>query len=270
MMHKNQRYNAIMRALELAGSCSVNDLMQRLSVSDETVRRDIKVLEAQGLVNRVHGGVVLPDAKGEADFRKRMNQQPEEKRALAALAARQVRNGDTLMIDSGSTTTYVAQALLGHRDLFVITNGTEIARILGRGTGNRVHVTGGEVRPDDNGIFGETAVAFMRQFRTRLAILSIGAVHRTSGFMDFHLQEAEIARCMIEQSLSTMVVADHTKFSNLAPVAVCGFDRVNMLVCDQSPPPDVARQMAENDGLILSCDRKNEAVETADVEALAD
>ncbi|WMS44600.1 DeoR/GlpR family DNA-binding transcription regulator [Acuticoccus sp. MNP-M23] len=254
MMHKNQRYMAIMRALELAGSCSVMDLASRLAVSDETVRRDIKALEAQGQVIRVHGGVVLPGGSAEADFRKRMNQQPEEKRALAALAAAQVRNGDTLMIDSGSTTAYLAQALLGHRDLFVITNGTEIARTLVRGTGNRVHVTGGEVRSDDNGIFGETAISFMRQFRARLAILSIGAVHAKSGFMNFHLQEAEIARCMIEQSLGTMVVADHTKFSNLAPVAVCGFATVSTLVCDRPPPAEMVRQIAENDGIVLSCE----------------
>ncbi len=250
-MHRNERYRAILRSLELSGSCSVAELTGQLSVSDETVRRDIKALEIEGLVQRVHGGVTLPSGHNEAGYLKRMNFRAAEKRIIADIAMTQVTDGDTLMIDSGSTTAYVAQALLRRRNLFVVTNGAEIARILVRGAGNRVHLAGGEVRHDDNGTFGETAIRFIRQFRARLAILSIGAIHHDSGFMNFHLQEAEVARCMIGQSQATMVVADETKFSTLAPVWVCDFDDVNMLACDTSPPAEVERKIVEAGGLAL-------------------
>jgi len=251
-MHKSARFDAIMEALKKSGSQSVTDLTRQLSVSDETVRRDIKSLAAKGLVERVHGGVVLPNRHIEADFNNRISQSAMEKETIARLAAEHVRDGDTLMIDSGATTAYVARALRNHRDLFVLTNSTEIARTLVSGPGNRVHVAGGEMRRDDNAVFGETAVSFFRQFRTRLAILSIGAIHPIGGFMDYHLQEAEIARCMVEQASSTMVVADYSKFSNLAPVSVCGFDAVGTLVCDRQPPVAISQLIQHHEGIIVA------------------
>lgn len=259
MMHRSARFDAIMEALARSGSQSVADLTQKLSVSDETVRRDIKNLASKGLVERVHGGVVLPNRHIEDDFRRRIAQSAAEKEAIAELAAGEVRNGDTLMIDSGATTAYVAWALRGHRDLFVLTNSTEIARTLVGGPGNRVHVAGGEMRRDDNAVFGETAVAFFRQFRTRLAILSIGAIHPSGGFMDYHLQEAEVARCMVEQAETTMVVADYSKFSNLAPVSVCGFDAVGTLVCDRQPPEAICQLVRHHEGTILAGAREGDA-----------
>lgn len=251
-MHKTARYSAIMRALEEFGSCSVADLTRRLAVSDETVRRDIKALAARGMVERVHGGVLLPDRSGEADFEKRMAQNPEEKKAIAERAAQEIRDGDAVMIDSGSTTAYVARALLRHRDLFIVTNGADIARTLVRGKGNRVHLAGGEMRADDNAVFGETTIGFIRNFRARYAILSIGAVHPEGGFMDFHLQEAEVARAMIQQSSQAMVVADHTKFRNQAPVTVCGFDGVGTLVCDRPPPETLGQRLMHHEAVILA------------------
>lgn len=251
-MHKTARYGAIMRALEEFGSCSVGELTRRLAVSDETVRRDIKALAARGLVERVHGAVLLPDRSGEADFQRRMALNAEEKKAIAARAAQEVEDGDAVMIDSGSTTAYVARALLARRDLFVVTNGTDIARTLARGKGNRVHLAGGEIRADDNAVFGETTIGFIRNFRARFAILSIGAIHPEGGFMDFHLQEAEVARAMIRQSSQAMVVADHTKFRNQAPVSVCGLDSVGTLVCDRPPPQALRERLQHHEARILS------------------
>ncbi|MDQ0313773.1 DeoR/GlpR family DNA-binding transcription regulator [Amorphus orientalis] len=251
-MHKTARYSAIMHALETSGSCSVADLTRRLGVSDETVRRDIKALAARGLVERVHGAVLLPERTAEAEFEKRMALNAAEKAAIARRAAEEIQDGDAVMIDNGATTAYVARALLARRDLFVITNGTDIARTLVRGKGNRVHLAGGEIRASDNAAFGETTIQFIRNFRARYAILSIGAVHPQGGFMDFHLQEAELARAMIEQSTHSMVVADHTKFRTQAPVKVCGLDGIGTLVCDQPPPEPLAEALTHYEARVLS------------------
>ncbi len=251
-MHKTARYAAIMETLEKFGSCSVADLTRRLAVSDETVRRDIKALAARGMVERVHGAVLLPDRSGEADFQKRMAQNAEAKEAIAARAAQEIQDGDAVMIDSGATTAYVARALLGHRDLFVVTNGAEIARTLVRGKNNRVHLAGGEMRADDQAVFGETTIGFIRNFRARFAILSIGAIHPEGGYMNFHLQEAELARAMIQQSSQAMVVADHTKFRNQAPVSVCGLDGVGTLVCNVQPPDALRQRLLHHETRILS------------------
>ena len=251
-MHKTARYSAIMGALESSGSCTVADLTRRLGVSDETVRRDIKALAARGLVERVHGAVLLPERNGEAEFEKRMALNAGAKTAIAQRALDEIQDGDALMIDNGATTAYVARALLARRDLFVVTNGTDIARTLVRQKGNRVHLAGGEIRASDNAAFGETTIQFIRNFRARYAILSIGAIHPEGGFMDFHLQEAELARAMIQQSSQSMVVADHTKFRNQAPVSVCGLDGIGTLVCDRPPPEPLAQALAHHETRVLS------------------
>ena len=138
-MHRTARQNAILEALGESGSATVAQLMRALDVSDETIRRDIKAMADRGLVERVHGGVILPDLRREPGFRKRMGQNAAAKRAIARKAASLIRNGDSLMLDSGSTTAYVARALSEHRELFVVTNSVEIARLLSDGQrGNRV------------------------------------------------------------------------------------------------------------------------------------
>jgi hypothetical protein len=111
-----------------------------------------------------------------------------------------VPDGATVMIDTGSTTAYVAAALAERRELTVITNSIEIARpLVGRG-GHRVYIAGGEIRPDLSAVVGPEALAFLGQFRADLAILSIGAIDPEHGFMDYHLDEARVAQAMLARA----------------------------------------------------------------------
>lgn len=249
-MHSSARRTAIVNLVEDNGACSVGELVRRLGVSDETVRRDIKALAAKGLVERVHGGVLKPAHAGEDSFSARMIRNAEAKRAIAELAAAEIQDGDSLMMDTGSTTAFVARALARRRNLFVVTNCTEIGRTLAGGRNNRVYVAGGEIRGDDGAVFGETAVDFLRRFRVRLAVLSAGGVQPEAGLMDYHLPEAEIARAMAAGAAQSMVVADHSKFQSPAPVSVMGFDRIDMLVTDR-PPPDAAMRALAHHGVAV-------------------
>ncbi len=244
-MHRSARQAAILRNLDLHGSCIVTGLAARFAVSDETIRRDIKDLANKGLVERVHGGAVLPDLFREPDFQKRLNRNAEAKKAIARAAAAQVRDGDSLMLDTGSTTAYLARALTQRSDLMVVTNCAEIARTLAANGRNKVYLAGGEFRADDTASFGAAAIRFVERFRVRHAVLSIGAIAVDDGFMDFHLSEAEFSRAVIAHANRVMVVADHSKFAAQAPVQVCGFAEVGALITDQPPPPAVARRLAE-------------------------
>lgn len=245
-MHRAARQSAILQTLSISGSCTVGELVRALDVSDETVRRDIKAMAGKGLVERVHGGVILPDLMREPAFQKRLNQNAEAKRAIARQAATQVRNGDSLMMDTGSTTAYVARALAHHHDLFLVTNCVEIARTLADGSkGNRVYVAGGELRGDDGATFGVTALEFVNRFRTRYAIVSIGAIHPEEGMMDYHLPEAEFGQTVIARAAHVIVVADHSKFQNQAPVKVCDFHQIGTLITDRIPPDPVRRRLEE-------------------------
>jgi len=244
-VHQSARQAAILRNLDLHGSCTVAGLAAQFEVAGETIRRDIKVMANKGLVERVHGGAVLPDLFREPDFQKRLNRNAEAKKAIARAAAAQVRDGDSLMLDTGSTTAYVARALTQRRDLMVVTNCAEIARTLATNGRNKVYLAGGEFRADDTASFGPAAIRFVERFRVRHAVLSIGAIAAEDGFMDFHLREAEFSRAVIARASRVMVVADRSKFTAQAPVKVGDFAEVDTLITDQPPPPPIAKRLSE-------------------------
>ncbi|SMF36038.1 transcriptional regulator, DeoR family [Tistlia consotensis] len=251
-MHRTARQNAILEALDGSGSATVAELTRTLGVSDETIRRDIKAMAGKGLVERVHGGVILPDIRREPAFQKRMSQNAAAKQAIARRVAALVENGDSLMLDTGSTTAYVARALADHRDLFVVTNSVEIARTLANGKkGNRVYLAGGELRGDDGATFGPNALEFVKRFRARFAIISVGALHPDEGVMDFHLQEAEFCQTVIACAARVVAVADVSKFRNQAPVKVCDIGRLDLLVTDRPPPEAFAERLREQEVELL-------------------
>jgi len=239
-MHATQREMEILEELRLSGSCRIQDLARRLNVSEETIRRNVKNLAKQGLVRKVHGGVYLPEALKEPSFTQRMNVNPDAKRAIAACVARHIRNGDSLILDIGSTTAYVARALREHHNLFVVTNSVAVAQMLATRNNNRVFLAGGELRPHDAGAFGREAVAFVRQFSVQYAVLSVAAIDAETGFMLFDLQEAEFSREILERSECSIVAADCSKFGRRAPIRIAEPDAFDILMTDAPPPPDLA------------------------------
>jgi DeoR family glycerol-3-phosphate regulon repressor len=242
-LHQQERESAILAAVSRRGQCSVLDLAGELGVSDETVRRDLKRLQAAGLVRKVHGGVTQAEPNGEARFRLRMEEQAEAKRAIARRAAAEVRDGESVMLDTGSTTLYVARALLQHRNLRVVTNCVDIARLLVDRPGNQVFMAGGELRADDGAALGPSAAAFVEQFRVRLAFLSIAAIDLEDGLMDFHLAEAEFSRVVMRRAERTIVVADHAKFGRRALVSVCALAAVQSIITDRPPAAAFAERL---------------------------
>lgn len=243
-MHYPTRWqSAILDTLKVDGQATITALAERLSVSDETVRRHVKPLVADGILKRVHGGVILTGSQVEPPFSRRMRERTEAKRAIAAAVAEHVTDGMTLLIDSGSTTAFVAECLLQKNDLIVVTNSLEIARTLVGRRGSAVYMAGGLMRADIGAAVGQEVKHFITQFRAELAILSMGAIDADGGFMDFDVDEARIARTMIECSGRVIVAADAAKFTAKASVRVCGADAVDLLVSDRAPPPALSRTL---------------------------
>ena len=232
----SKRQSQIMEAVRLRGACTIGELAGELAVTGETIRRNIQPLVARGLVRRVHGGIVLPEGFAEPPFQRRMREHREAKLRIAEAVAAMVADGDSLMLDTGSTTAYVALALGRHSNLLIITNCLEIARTLTSRNGNRVYLAGGELRADDAAIFGPAALEFVRQFEVDHAVLSIGAVSRRAAFMDYHLCESEFSRAVIGQAAHVIVAADQSTLGRRAAIKVCDADAVDVLVTDAAPP----------------------------------
>lgn len=249
-MLSSQRERAILELLQDRGSARVEALAATLGVTDETIRRNLKRMQAQGMVTRVHGGVHLKDWGPEASFAQRMVQNPGAKRRIGAAVARLVPDGASIFLDVGSTTAYAAQALRVRRELLVVTNSLPVAQALTGVNGNRVFMAGGELRGHDGGAFGAEALAFVQQFRVSHAVLSAAAIDATAGFLLQDLREAEFSRAMLPHAETRIVAADASKYGRGAPIAIAPPQTFTHLVTDL-PPPEAEAAMLARAGIAL-------------------
>lgn len=242
-MKLSKRHGEILRLVQENGTVTIADLAERMGVSLETVRRDVRPLTEEGMVLKMHGAIGLPAFAGEAPFERRMRDQAAEKRAIARLVSESISDGDSIMMDTGTTTSFLARELLGHRRLTVVTNSSDIARTLSTVNGNKVYMAGGELRSDNGAAFGMSAIEFVSRFTVTHAIVTTSALD-ASGIMDVTLEEAEFARTVLSRGARSLVVTDHTKFGRPGLVRVCRLSEFGELATDRPPPPDIAEALA--------------------------
>jgi DeoR family transcriptional regulator, glycerol-3-phosphate regulon repressor len=249
-MRHSKRHSEILRIVREEGTCTIAGLAARLDVSLETIRRDVKPLSQEGELLKMHGAVTLQYQVGEAPFERRMRDYAEAKRAIAVQAARRIEDGDSVMLDTGTTTSLLGRELLKKHGLTVVTNSSDIARTLATVNGNTVYMAGGELRGDNGAAFGRSAIEFISHFKVRHAFISIGALDAATGPMDYSLEEAEFARTVLTRGENRIVVTDHSKFGRAALVKVCDFAAVDVLIADRAPPRDLSAAL-EHGGVEL-------------------
>lgn len=240
-MIKNQRQAEILRVVQAKGSSTIGELATQLQVSGETIRRSIKPLTDDGTLLKVHGGIVLPDRIEEPPYQRRMQDNLEAKQQIAAKVAELVQDGDSLILDCGTSTICVAQALREHSRLTIVTNSAEIAHTLATRHGNRVFMAGGELRADDAAAFGEAVLSFVRQFQVKYAVLSVSSISSSGDLMYVQLCDAEFTRAARSQASQVIAIADHSKLGKDAVVKACGPEGINILVTDLPPPTSISK-----------------------------
>lgn len=244
-MSPEARRDEIVKIVQSAGRVAVEELAKRLDASRETIRRDLSDLARQGKVEKYHGGAMLPSVGFEGPFRERMTTGAAAKVRIAQAAARLFSPGETLFVDTGSTTVFFSEMLSNISGLTVVTNSAEIARIISLGAGgSKVFLIGGEFCGDNRETVGSLAVAQIRAFRAHHAVLTIGALDARAGAMDFNIEEAQVARAMIDQAEHVTVLADSSKFDRIAAFEVCALSRIDTLVCEDSPQDALAQSLA--------------------------
>jgi DeoR family transcriptional regulator, glycerol-3-phosphate regulon repressor len=239
----SKRRGEIRRLLQDEGTISIADLAQKLGVSLETIRRDVKPMTDAGAVTRVHGAIGLPQHLGEAPFELRMRENAGAKRLIAQWVARTIQNGESIMLDTGTTTSFLARELLQHRNLTVVTNSSDIARTLATVNGNKVFMAGGELRSDSGAAFGGSAIEFVNRFSVAHAVISVGALDASEGITDYDLAEAEFARTVLSRGARKTAITDATKFGRRGLVQVCDLSGFDELVTDQQPPDDIIQAL---------------------------
>ena len=247
-VHGNHREREILDELRTqGGSCRIQVLATRLGVSEETIRRNVKNLVKSEIVRKVHGGVHLNESHIELSFNRRMAENPDAKRTIGAAMAKLIDSGDTLFLDIGSTTAFIAKSLSSHNDLFVVTNSVTVAQTLVGQNNNRMFLAGGELRTHDAGAFGPEALEFVRQFNVQYAVLSVAAINAAAGFMVHDMREAIFSREIIEHAKVRVVAADSAKFGKSAPIILKEPSAFDLLVTDKTPPKNILQFLEEND-----------------------
>lgn len=233
----------VMNAVGLRGTVSVRDLAALLDVSEQTVRRVVKPMVERGEVHKLHGAITSVTSTGDAPFLTRMNVARDAKVAIAARVAQLVRDGDTVVLDTGSTTGFIAQALRGHHGLTVVTNSSFVATTLATIPGNRVHMAGVELRNHDGASFDAFAFQVIRSMKVRVAVLSASAVDPTRGPMVHEHCEAEMSAAMSAIADQRIVAVDASKFGRNALVAIGPLRAGDVVVTDQRPSAALARAL---------------------------
>jgi DeoR/GlpR family transcriptional regulator of sugar metabolism len=230
----SQRRAAILALVDEAGAARVSELVEQLDVSDMTVRRDIERLDAEGLLERVHGGAiaVLPRAADEPGFSAKSSLMTAEKHAIALSAAALVEPGATIGISAGTTTYEFARAIRNVPRLTVVTNSVPVAQLLHEGGGNHVVVLTGGVRTPSDALVGPVAVAALQGLHVDRLFLGAHGIDRQAGLTTPNLVEAETNRALVRASRSVCVLADHTKVGIVGLSTFMALDEVDTLITD--------------------------------------
>jgi DeoR family glycerol-3-phosphate regulon repressor len=235
-MRPHDRQSRITDMVHSQGKVSVDQLVEAFHTSAETIRRDLTFLAANGKIQKIHGGAIPLRNFGEGPFAQRMQSNGQAKRLIAQQVRKLVSPGDSLFIDTGSTTLVIAEELAAIDDLIVITNSAEIARVITSANKTvQMFLVGGNYNGDNRQTCGTMAVDQLGNFHGNIAMLTAGAISAGAGVMDFSHDEAQIASAMIEHSDKVLLMVDSSKFDRVAPFAVTSFDRIDTLVSDQAP-----------------------------------
>jgi DeoR/GlpR family transcriptional regulator of sugar metabolism len=258
-MLAEERRNRLLEIVRSHQFASLPQLVESLGVSESTIRRDLESLEEQGMTRRIHGGVLYAGAGVKVpQFESREPAQWDLKKAIARRAAALIDDGDTVLLDGGSTTYEVARLLVG-RPLHVVTNSLPVANLLGSDSNSDLVLIGGNVCPRTGITRGPYADQMLSLVRVRKTILSTAAVSE-EGFFNNNMLVVETERAMMRAGKEVIVVADSTKFGNQSLGPVCSLGTVDHVVVD-AQLNDYWRGKLTSAGVNLVIAEASEAVE---------
>jgi DeoR family ulaG and ulaABCDEF operon transcriptional repressor len=251
-MEYQDRHKRLLRLLTEHGAASVTQLARWLEVSSSTVRRDMRLLDTSGQIKRVHGGGKRIEPRRAAVPRSTAGsgaqQHPECKRAIARCAAALCRDGDTILIGGGTTTSLMAD-FLAERRMRVLTNSFPVARTLLATSDNEVILSGGKIYADQNIILSPfDSEAIQHCYADKLFMGVHGLT--TLGAMEADPLLIQAGRRLISQARHVIVLADSSKFGNRSGMFLCGLEQVSSVITD-SGVSDAAVQMLERAGIAV-------------------
>ncbi|HQT37805.1 MAG TPA: DeoR/GlpR family DNA-binding transcription regulator [Acidocella sp.] len=242
---KSTRHTRILTELDNTPSLRVAELAQKLSVSTETIRRDLDALTRQGLLNRTYGGAIRP-LSSEPPVQERQHLFIAEREQMAAAVLPLIKLAKVLIIGSGATTVHVAHRIaLEMKNLTVIAHSFGVAQALTVNPSIKILVLPGNYNAAEATTQGAHTVAFLDHFHADAAILGASGLS-SDGPSDALLETGAVYTAMIARAAKTIVVADHSKFSQLFPARYAAWRQISALVTDRRPEGDLLKALHEN------------------------
>ncbi len=234
-MNKHQRHQTILNAVQAAGRVRVTELSEELEVSEMTVRRDLEEMESGGFLTRVHGGAVSTISRSfEPGFAVRQVTHVTAKERIGAAAAALVRDGETVVLDAGTTTLHVAEALRNDIRLRVMALSLHVADALADRPNITLMIPGGQVRPHERSFVGPATQSAFDNLTFDTVILTTGGVDRANGVTEYEYDDAETKRAALRSARRRIIVADASKLGAVAFVRLCGVEDIDIVVTDSS------------------------------------
>ncbi len=242
-----RRRAELVRLARTQGQVIVSELASLFEVSSDTIRRDLDLLAEKGLLARTHGGAVPADelATRDTPFTERLMTQKAAKGRIARAAVALINDGETLILNGGSTARAFAAELSIRRGLTVVTNNLSVPSVLSAEAVRDVYVLGGQYRPESEVTLGEVRFASVPGISADTAAIGVGGITPAAGLSTTLLAEATMIADMIAAARRTIVLADASKFGHSAFAHIVPLSAVHILVTDAEPPPELVRALSE-------------------------
>jgi DeoR/GlpR family transcriptional regulator of sugar metabolism len=233
-MTATQRRDKIIELIKEDGSAKVVDLARIFKVTEVTIRQDLEKLDKDGLVVREHGGAFLKNIEDQVRTFSLSNQENiDKKERIAQKCLEFIEPGDSIILDSGSTTTEIAKKLKGFKNLRVITNALNIALMLGAEPGIEVIVTGGEFKPPTLSLTGQKAADFFNGINVQKLFLATAGISLKAGLTYPSISDLVVKKAMIDAADTTYLVADSTKIGKSSLASLGALSLINYIITDE-------------------------------------
>lgn len=243
---REERHARILQEVQTHGQVTAADLSRMFSVSEITIRRDLRELASEGMLRKIYGGAVVAQPEHfEPPVVQRISQNQSYKKMIGKAAANLVNGGESVFLGSGSTTTYVARNLVGKERLTVATNALNIGMELATVDEISVIIIGGMMRPSELSMIGHIAEKGLQEVRMDKVILGIPAIDIESGLTNDYLPEVMTDRALLNMSNKLILVADHTKFNKVSSAYLAPITSISTLVTDYLTDKDILNRIRD-------------------------
>lgn len=257
-MTANHRREKIYELIKEDGSAKVVDLAKIFKVTEPTIRQDLEKLEEDGLVIKEHGGAYLKNVESNVkDILLTHQENLDKKELIAQKCLEFIEPGDTIILDSGSTTSEIAKKLKGFKNLTVITNALNIALILGPEPGIEVIVTGGEFKPPTLSLTGQKAADFFEGINAQKLFLATAGISLKAGLTYPSISDLVVKKAMIDAADFTYLVADSTKFGKSAFASLGALSLINSIITDSGVEDNHKQIFLDNEIELIIANKLN-------------